>query len=125
MQTENDTTKPGTELQQEDGEGCPEATCSPSSSLEWRVHTPNLIQEMGNNNSSFSATMRHPLMILGSLLHKLGEEAARINDPSLNALMCRLTIYSCADPESPEYDPELTKQVMEFIPENTKDHERR
>lgn len=62
--------------------------------------------------------MRQPLMILGNLLHKVGEEAARINDPALNALMCRLTIYACADPESPEYDPELTERVMGFLPEN-------
>lgn len=30
MQTENHTSKPETELKQETGEGCPEATCSPS-----------------------------------------------------------------------------------------------
>lgn len=80
--------------------------------LQWRVHTPNLIKEIGNNNSALSATMRTPLMILGSLLHDVGSEAARINDPALNALMCRLTIYSCADPESPDYDPERTKRII-------------
>jgi hypothetical protein len=81
-------------------------------SLKWRVHTPNLLAEIGNNNAALSAAMRTPLMILMRLLHDVGKEAARINDPELNALMCRLTIYSCADPESPDYDPILTSRVL-------------
>ena len=97
------------------GSDCPVATCSPSS-LEWRVHTPNMLKEIGNNNDALSATMRVPLMILGDLLHKVGTEAARINDPALNSLMCRLTIYSCADPESPDYDQELLERILS--PEN-------
>lgn len=82
---------------------------------EWRVHVPNLLKEMGNNNAEFSVAMRTPLIILGNLLHQVVEEASRINDPALNALMCRLTIYECADPESPNYDPDLTKQTIEQV----------
>jgi len=78
--------------------------------LEWRVHTPNLLTEIGNNSSV--GILSKPIVILMSLLHDVGTEAARINDPALNALMCRLTIYSCADPESPDYDPELTARVL-------------
>lgn len=40
MQTENDTTKPETELKQETGEGCPGATCS-ASSVQWTESTPD------------------------------------------------------------------------------------
>lgn len=81
--------------------------------LEWSVHTPRLLKEIGSYNAETSATFRSPLRIFGGLLYQVGEEAARINDPALNALMCRLTIYACSDPESPEYDPELTKKVMD------------
>lgn len=87
-------------------------TPRPTPASEWRVHTPNLLAEIGNNNAALSAAVRTPLMILMRLLHQVGEVAARINDEELNALMCRLTIYSCADPESPDYDPDLADGTM-------------
>jgi hypothetical protein len=43
MQTENQSTKPETELKQETGEGCPEATCSACLSgedVDWKTHNP-------------------------------------------------------------------------------------
>ena len=46
------------------------------------------------------------------LLAEVGEEASRINDPRLNALMCRLTIYAIADPSSPEYDGERVRAIL-------------
>jgi len=40
MKTKNDTTKPETEIKQETGEGCPEATCSPlyDEDVRWVVN---------------------------------------------------------------------------------------
>ena len=76
----------------------------------WKVHTPNLIAEMVEGSGAGTAT-RIPAMVLMRLLAQVGEEAIRINDPKLNELMCRLTIYSMADPESPDYDPKALQEV--------------
>lgn len=56
-----------------------------------------------------------PLNIFGKLLALVGERAIELNDPKLNALMCRLTIYTIADPESQDYDPETVRKILEEI----------
>ncbi len=78
----------------------------------WRVHTPSLLKEIANNAGKASPAIAIPLQIFSNLLHAVGERAAQINDKELNALMARLTIYSCADPESPDYDADLTKTLL-------------
>lgn len=77
---------------------------------EWRVHTSRLLQEI--INCSGQAILYRPLQILGHLLAEVGEEAARINDPRLNALMCRLTVYAVADPDSPDYDEARVHSIL-------------
>jgi hypothetical protein len=73
--------------------------------LQWRVHTPNLLREVLSNPGAYM--LEKPLNIFGKLLAKVGERAAEIDDPELNQLMLRLTIYEQADPESPLYDKSL------------------
>ncbi len=70
---------------------------------QWRVHTPNLLKEIASYSKQ--PVLRTPIAILGSLLASVGERATVLNDPELNRLMLRLTIYSAADPESEDYDP--------------------
>lgn len=77
---------------------------------EWKIHTGILLQEIaGCSNQSI---YRIPLHILGCLLSKVGERAAEINDPKLNALMCQLTIYTIADPYSQDYNPTLVNDIL-------------
>lgn len=76
----------------------------------WKVDTQRLLQEVLSNNGT--SILVRPLQILGRLLFDVGEIASRINDPELNKLMIRLTIYECADPASPNYDRELCERVM-------------
>jgi hypothetical protein len=78
--------------------------------LEWRVNTPGLLSEISLNPQC--AIMRIPLRIFANLLSEVGERAAELNDPRLNALMCRLAIYSVADPNSPDYDREQTEEIL-------------
>ena len=66
--------------------------------LQWKVHTPTLLKEMLNNNPGMEC-FRIPLSVFGLLLYQVGERAAQLNDPELNDLMMRLTIYEEADPE--------------------------
>ena len=63
---------------------------------QWKCHTPNLLAEVLNNPGT--AILRMPLRILGELLHGVAERAAEVNDPALNLLMLRLTLYDIADP---------------------------
>ena len=83
-----------------------------SKTVEFKVHTPNLLKEILNNPGT--GILSKPLNILGRILYEVGQEASRINDPRLNALMMRLTIYAEADPECKEYNPKLVKEVTDL-----------
>ncbi len=82
----------------------------------WRVHTPNLLRELLSNNGAEALT--RPVQIFSSLLLQVAARAIELNDPKLNALMCRLALYTIADPQSPDYNPDIANKVME---ENWKD----
>ncbi len=107
------TTPKPADSEQPSPKGLDETICSPLNAgpqMQWRIHTANLLSEIANNDDCW--VLRQPLRIFGRTLAEVGERAAELNDPKLNALMCRLTIYTCADPKSPDYDPELTARVL-------------
>ena len=79
--------------------------------MQWKVHTSALLSEIVQ--CSGNEIYKIPLNIFGKLLAAVGERASELNDPELNALMCRLTIYTAADPQSLDYDPEKVRKVME------------
>ena len=80
--------------------------------LKWKCHTPNLLGEILTNTQC--AILKIPLNILARLLMKVATRASQINDPELNALMCRMTLYEIADPESPNYNKkELNRALKE------------
>jgi hypothetical protein len=81
--------------------------------LGWRVHTPNLLKEIARNNES-SSILSIPIQVFGNLLFAVGERASQLNDPELNALMARLTIYSVADPQSPDYNADILHDLLEM-----------
>lgn len=85
---------------------------SKNQELQWKVHTANLLQEILSNAGT--SILAQPLKILGRLLAEVGERASQLNDPELNHLMCRLTIYSVADPKSPDYDPLRLKEIEQL-----------
>ena len=82
-----------------------------SRKVQWRVNTPQLLKEIIGNNET--AVLSKPLAIFGRILAEVGERAAEINDPKLNALMCRLAIYEVSDPYNSNYDAELTNATIE------------
>lgn len=65
--------------------------------MDWKIHTPNLLTEILKNRGT--ETLRTPINIFGKMLGAVAERAAEINDPRLNVLMLRLTLYDVADPE--------------------------
>ena len=82
-----------------------------SRTVQWRVNTPQLLKEIIGNNET--AVLSKPLAIFGRILAEVGERASEINDPKLNALMCRLAIYEVSDPYNSNYDAELTNATIE------------
>lgn len=86
--------------------------------VQWRVNTPQLLREIiGNNETSI---LSKPLAIFARILAEVGERAAEINDPQLNALMCRLAIYEVSDPYNENYDGGLTESTINKGYKNTK-----
>lgn len=79
--------------------------------LTWRINTPGLLREIGNNNPSM-VIMSKPLMILARILGEVATRASELNDTKMNSLMARLSLYEITDPESKEYDCEKTNQLI-------------
>lgn len=79
--------------------------------LVWRCNTAAMLKEIINNNKDLGI-LKIPFKIFGDMLYELGEISARINDPELNSMMCRLAIYDQSDPYSPNYDPELVSNTI-------------
>ena len=77
---------------------------------KWSVHTPQLLREILNNNGT--AILSVPINMFGKLLAQVADRAIQLNDPELNALMCRLTLYEEADPHSEKYDKELVEKTI-------------
>ncbi|MEM1077434.1 MAG: hypothetical protein AAGI09_02805 [Pseudomonadota bacterium] len=70
--------------------------------LNWRIHTPNLLQEVLNNKGA--AALKVPLTLLGQKLHELAALSLEINDPRLHLMMMDLTLYAQGDPEETPLD---------------------
>jgi hypothetical protein len=85
--------------------------------LSWRVHTPNLINDIIANmdRKSYEQNVMTPMVIFQSILRELAELAIEIDDPRLSLIMCRLTLFSCADKREPDYDPDIFEKLKEEI----------
>jgi|SRR6185312_1863483 len=79
--------------------------------MKFRVHTVNLLKEVLYNSSEKMGVFKIPFDQFGKRLHEVAERASQLNDPILNALMCDLTLYAVADPESKEHDKEVLKDI--------------
>ena len=80
--------------------------------MVWRVHTAALIREIIQCCTGASA-LSTPLSIFASILAQVADRAAELNDPKLNALMCRLTMYEQADPYSKDYIPNIVESTID------------
>lgn len=78
--------------------------------LLWRINTAGFLREIGSNHVMGFAQI--PLQIFGNMLIEVGMRAAELNDPKLNALMCRMAMYDQADPTSKNFDSELTMKTI-------------
>ena len=80
--------------------------------LEFKCHTPLLLKEIVEAGlRENQGVLKIPLNVLRRLLVKVANRAAEINDPIMNHLMCLLTFYEVADPESKEFDTNILEDV--------------
>jgi hypothetical protein len=63
--------------------------------VQWSCHTPNLLTEALCNPGMYALNV--PFNIFGKMLAEVADRAILIDDPELNILMLRLTLYSVAD----------------------------
>lgn len=78
--------------------------------LPWRVHTPNLTEEVLRNPTA--SILMQPMNIFRRILCEVAERASELNDDKMNALMMRLTLYEVSDPSSPQYDRQLVEETL-------------
>lgn len=78
--------------------------------MRWRVHTAKLLAEVMENPSC--DILRQPLTIMDDLLREVAARAIELDDPVLTRLMLQLTLYSVADPMSPDHDPGLVNELL-------------
>lgn len=65
-----------------------------SNLMNFRIDTPALIQEIGNNaKEKRTPELIIPLNILLAYLTKLASRAAELNDPELNIIMLEMKLY--------------------------------
>ena len=83
--------------------------------MHWRCHTPHLLERYMENHGA--AVLHNPTKIFMSLLREVAERAAELGDPELLSLMCRLTLFDEADPESRHYDEEKTQNLFNQVSE--------
>ena len=79
--------------------------------LQWKVHTTDLLKEIANNPEC--SMLRIPLNIFQRLLAQVAQRATELNDPQLNRLMVRLTLYSIADPKDLDYNPKIVTKILD------------
>lgn len=79
--------------------------------LQWKVHIHDLFTEIINGNKG-NTIFKHPLNITQNILKEVAIRATELNDPKMNALMCRLSLYALSDPHDPAYDPALVERVI-------------
>ena len=76
------------------------------------MHTPNLLNEIADHAlTSNSGVLKVPLNQFRLLLVQVANRASQLNDPVLNQLMCELTLYEEADPQSKAYNKQLLKKA--------------
>ena len=79
---------------------------------QWKVNTPQLLREILVNNQT--QILARPLQIFAGILGQVASRASELNDPELNALMCRLALYEISDPYSKEFDKDLTAKTINY-----------
>jgi hypothetical protein len=88
---------------------------SKMTSVSFKVHTPNLLNEILTNKGM--GIMVRPIQAFANILAQVAIRASQLNDPELNDLMCRLTLYSISDPHASEFDQKAIDEIAKIAKE--------
>jgi len=80
--------------------------------LGWKVCTQRICRQAVEETTDGWA-LKIPFQIMLNLLAQVAKRAIELDDEELNKLMLRLSLYSIANPENPEYNPELVEAYLE------------
>ena len=81
--------------------------------LEFGVITSAILKEAVENTQE-GWGLKVAIQELMRLLAKVAKRAIELNDEQLNKLMLQLGLYSVANPESPDWNPNLVEQYMTY-----------
>ncbi len=81
--------------------------------LNFVLHTPNFTKELLANNKM--GILKIPMNIFRNLLGQVADRAAQLEDPELSLLMCKLTLFEEADPDSKNYNPKLIAKLERLV----------
>jgi hypothetical protein len=83
--------------------------------MEFKVNTPQLIKEIFECYPNGQGDIfRIPFNVLQALLAQVASRASELNDPVLNALMCRMALYGESDPyDKKNFNASLTKNTID------------
>jgi hypothetical protein len=79
--------------------------------LKWKVHVNDLFVEIAEHTQG-GTCVAVSLHILQELLIEVAERAIKLNDPELNKLMIRMSLYSISNPHDKEYNPKLVSEIL-------------
>lgn len=85
---------------------------SNATTLYWKVHLPNLLNEMGSNDTMW--ILSTPIMITKGILEELADYANKLGDEKLIAFCGRLGLYEASIPGK-EGHKELTKLMNKYF----------
>jgi len=77
----------------------------------WRIHLSRMLDQLFDTNEM--GVWVRPIQQLAKIMDEIATRASELNDPKMNALMCRLGLYAISNPDDPEYDPEATRTIIE------------
>jgi len=80
---------------------------------DWKIHTPNFFKELLNNQGA--GILARPSQIFANKLAAIADRAVELGDKKLLKLCCDLTLFDEADPNSPDYNPEMVKSLSKML----------
>ena len=78
--------------------------------LGWKVNTHGIFKEILDQDGMWM--LSKPINIILDLLRQTAQRATELNDPQLNKLMIRLSLYDISNPKDPKFNPDLVRQIL-------------
>ncbi|MBA2858266.1 hypothetical protein HNP93_000967 [Methanococcus maripaludis] len=86
--------------------------------LHFRMDIIALLHEIADNALPKNmGILFQPLNMFRNKLIELGQLAVEINDPRLLKWCCEVGLFSCVDPDSDDYDPDVFEKLQKLIDE--------